>query len=48
MKNYAISVRNRLKLWAAFLKKSRLESLDFDGVVQHIQQEIKKHLVTIK
>lgn len=44
MKNYAESVRNRPKLWTAFLKKSRLESLDFEDVVQHIQQEIKKHL----
>ena len=44
MKNYAVSVRDRLKLWTAFLKKSRLESLNFESVVQHIQQEIKKHL----
>jgi predicted nucleotidyltransferase component of viral defense system len=35
---------DRLKLWTAFLRKSRLESLDFEDVVQYIQQEIKKHL----
>jgi hypothetical protein len=44
MKNYAVSVRNRFKLWTAFLRKSRLEPLDFEDVVQYIQQEIKKHL----
>lgn len=41
--DFAIN-EDRLKLWMAFLKKSKLESLDFEVVVQHIEQEIKKHL----